>query len=280
MPEGNIKEGKYYTVIEASNPWKPFDIKEIMRYKDMLYFKILNGYKVQIKQTVFGYFWVFFEPAFNIIFYSLVFGTIVKINTGNLPYIIFNATAVLGWTYFSGCMNGSISSLINEANIIQKIYFPRIFIPLIPCIIKLPDFILQFFMTLVLMAFFGFYPGFHIFLIIPILLIMLIYGAGIGLLLSTFVLQYKDINRFWGFFMRFYVYAVPLAYPLTTIPVRYQWIYMLNPGAALIESFRGAMLGTSIPWMYLGFSFVFSIILLYISAVVFRIREPNIVDTL
>ncbi len=274
------KKDIYYTVIEASNPWKPIDLKEIVRYKDMLYFKILNGYKAQMKQTVFGYFWVFFEPAFNIVFFSLVFGTIVKINTGEIPYVIFNATAVLGWGFFSGCMNGGIGSLLNESGIIQKIYFPRIFIPLIPSIIKLPDFILQFILTLILMAFFGYYPNIQIFMIIPILLIMMIYGISIGLLLSTFVLQYKDISKFWGYFMRFYIYAVPLAYPLTTIPQKYQCLYLLNPGAALIESFRGALIGTQIPWMYLGISLIISLILLYVSAVIFRIREPNIVDTL
>ena len=280
MPQGISKEEKYYTVIEASNPWKPFDFKEIIRYKDMLYFKILNGYKAQMKQTVFGYFWIFFEPVFNVLFFSLVFGTIVKISTGEVPYIIFNATAVLGWGFFSACMNGGIGSLLNESGIIQKIYYPRIFIPLIPGIIKLPDFLLQFILTLVLMAIYGFYPGFQIFLIIPILLIMMIYGFSVGLLLSTLVLQYKDVNKFWGYFMRFYIYAVPLAYPLSTIPSKYQWLYLLNPGASLIESFRGALIGTPIPWAYLGVSLIISLILLYVSAVFFRIREPNIVDTL
>ncbi len=280
MSHSDTEEPGYYTVIEASNPWKPFDFKEIIRYKDMLYFKIINGYKAQMKQTVFGYFWVFFEPAFNIIFFSLVFGMIVNVNTGDIPYVIFNATAVLGWGYLSGCMNGGMGSLQHESHLIQKIYFPRIFIPLIPCIIKLPDFVLQLIMTLVLMAFFGFYPGISIILILPIILVMLIYGASVGLLLSTFLLQYKDVNRFWGYFMRFYIYAVPLAYPLTAIPEKYQMLYMLNPGAALIESFRGALLGTPIPWPYLGFSFVLSLVFLYISAVIFRMREPNIVDTL
>jgi len=274
------EKDKYYTVIEASNPWKPFNLKEFISYKDMLYFKIVNGYKAQMKQTIFGYFWIFFEPAFNIIFFSLVFGMLVKIDTGETPYIIFNATAVLGWGYFSSCMNGAMSSLLNESHLIQKIYFPRIFIPLIPCIIKLPDFILQFIMTLILMAIFGFFPGFQFFLIIPILLIMMLYGVSIGFLLSTFVIQFRDVSKFWGYFMRFYIYAVPLAYPVSFIPEKYQWIYFLNPGAAIIESFRAAMLGTTIPWFYLLLSMIFSLFLLYISAVVFRMREPNIVDTL
>lgn len=280
MSETVSEKKSYFSVIEASNPWKPFDFKEIIRYKDMLYFKIINGYKAQMKQTVFGYFWVFFEPAFNIIFFSLVFGMIVNVNTGEIPYVVFNATAVLGWSYLSGCMNGGITSLQNESHLIQKIYFPRIFIPLIPCIIKLPDFVLQLIMTLILMGIFGFYPGFSIFLIFPIILIMLIYGASVGLLLSTFLLQYKDVNRLWGYFMRFYIYAIPLAYPLSTIPEKYQWVYLLNPGAALIESFRGAMIGTPIPWLYLAISTLIAFIFLYIAAVVFRMREPNIVDTL
>ncbi len=271
---------KYYTVIEASNPWKPFDFREIIRYKDMLYFKIINGYKAQMKQTIFGYFWVFFEPAFNILFFSLLFGAIVKIDTGSIPYVVFNATAVVGWGFFSACMNGSIASLLNESGIIQKIYYPRIFIPFIPGIIKLPDFILQLIMALILMAVYGFYPGFQFFLIIPVLLVMFFYGISLGFLFSTYVVKYRDINRFWGYFMRFYVYAVPLAYPLSTIPERYQFLYMLNPGAVLIESFRGALLGTPIPWVYLLITFCISLVCLYFTAVVFRMREPNVVDTL
>lgn len=271
---------KYLTVIEASNPWKPFDFKEIYRYKDMLYFRILNGYKAQMKQTVFGYFWIFFEPIFNIIFFSLIFGMLVNVQTGDVPYIVFNATAVVGWGYMSACMNGSIGSLLNESGVIQKIYYPRIFIPLIPCIIKLPDYIFQLILVIVLIAFYGFYPGIQIFMIIPITAIMLMYGVSFGYLLSTFVLQYKDVNKFWGYFMRFYVYAVPLAYPLAGIPEQYQWLYLLNPGATLVESFRASLLGTPIPWIYLVISFAVSLLMVYVAAVVFRMREPNIVDTL
>jgi len=278
--ETTSPENKYLTVIEASNPWKPFDIKELIRYKDMLYFKIVNGYKAKMKQTVLGYFWVVFEPAFNIVFFSLIFGALIKINTGDIPYVVFNATAVLGWGYLSMSMSQSVNSLTKEAPIIGKVYYPRIFIPISPGLILLPDFLLQLIMTLLLMSFFGYYPGIQILLIIPILFIMFIYGISSGLLLSTYILQYRDLDKLWSYFMRFFIYAVPLAYPVSAIPEKYRFYYLLNPAAALIESFRAAMLGTAVPWLHLGFAFIISLCLLYFTAVIFRMREPNVVDTL
>lgn len=277
---------KYHTVIEATNPWKPFDLTEIFRYKDFFYYKIVNGYKAQQKQSILGYFWVAFDPAFSILFYSLVFGAVAGIATGDIPYVAFNASAVLGWTYLSGCMNNATSSMQANAGIIQKVYFPRIYIPLVPCIVSLPNFLINTVLTLILLAYFGFYPGIQILAIIPIMFVMIIFSMGLGLLITTFKLQYRDLGRIWGYFMRFYAYAVPMAYPVTAITDQFpdkEWIYtlfMLNPAAPLIEGFRGALLGTPIPWFYIGIAFIVSLILLYVGAVVFRFREPNIVDAL
>lgn len=277
---------KYHTIIEAKSPWKPFDFSEIFRYRDFFYYKIVNGFKAQQKQSILGYFWVVFDPAFSILFYSLVFGAVAQIATGETPYVIFNATAVLGWTYLSGCMNSASSSMQANAAIIQKVYFPRMFVPLVPCIVALPNFMINFVLILILMASFGFYPGIQILAIVPIMVIMVIFSVGLGLLLTTFKLQYKDLNRVWGYFMRFYAYAVPMAYPVSAITNQFPdkpWVYtlyMLNPAAPLIEGFRGALLGTHIPWMYIGITFLVSLVLLYVGAVVFRYREPNIVDAL
>lgn len=276
----------HQTVIEAVNPWKPFNLKEIFQYKDFFYYKIVNGYKAKQKQTILGYFWVVFDPAFSIVFYTLVFGTVAGIATGDIPYVVFNAAAVIGWGYLQKCMDSATSSMQANAGIIQKVYFPRIYVPLIPCIIGLPNFLITLACGLVLLSVYGYYPSWELVFLVPIILVMIMFSMGLGLLLTTFKLQYRDAGRVWGYFMRFYAYAIPMAYPVTAITDRfpdYEWIYpvyMLNPAAPLIEGFRGALLGTEIPWFYIGIAFLTSSLLIYIGAVVFRYREPNIVDAL
>jgi lipopolysaccharide transport system permease protein len=116
--------------------------------------------------------------------------------------------------------------------------------------------------------------------LIPVILVSVTFSTGIGLLLTTFFVQFKDLPRVWGYGMRFYMYALPIVYPTSVIPEKYLWIYNLNPGVAIIEGFRAAMIGTPMPWEKLGIAFLISTVLLYAGAVVFRYREPNIVDAM
>lgn len=276
------KKAEYKTVIEANNPWKPFNFKEIFAYKDFFYFKIINGFKSQQKQTILGYFWVIFDPAFSILFYTIIFGKVANIDTGEMPYVVFNTAAVLGWSYLNKCMNASTASLKSESNLIQKVYFPRSIIPLIPCIVEFPNFLLRLVLTLCLLAWFGFYPGFELLYLIPMLLIMVVFSMGMGLLITPFRLQYRDLDRIWGYFMRFYAYAIPMVYSIDNLPVSEFWknVYMLNPAAPLIAGFRGALTGTEIPWIYVGISALTSLLIFYIGGVIFKHKEPNIVDAL
>ncbi len=274
---------KYRTVIEASSPWKPFDFKEIFRYRDMFYFKILNGYKAQQRQTIFSYLWVIVDPAVRILFFTIIFNKIAKVDTGDVPYIIFNAAAMAGWTFFYSGMDGAVHSLKSESNLLQKVYFPRIFIPLIPSIIHFPNFCIQLFFTFLLLIYYGYSPDASVFSIIPILLIMVIYSCAIGLLLTTLMIQFKDLGKIWSYFLQALTYSVPLAYPMNLFPENLQKILAYHPIIPLIQGFRSAMLGAKgsvIPWTDIGVSFLFSLILLYIGAVIFRLREPNIVDAI
>lgn len=268
----------YRTVIEAVNPWKPFDWKEILRYRDMFYFKIINGYRSAQRQTVLSYLWVLLDPVINIVFFSIVFGSVAKIQTGEIPYIIFNASAMAGWLFIRESLNGAVRSLKNEATLLKKVYFPRIFIPMVPCITVLPNFLIQLTCTLILLSCYGYYPTLQIFALIPILFIMFIFSTAMGLLLSTFMLQFRDLHKIWNYFMQILMYAIPLAYPVSAIPEKWQFIYLLNPPAALLESFRNALVGAPIPWIPLAISAASSIAFLYIAGVLFKSREPNIVD--
>tara|TARA_B100001093_G_scaffold78881_1_gene70142 strand:- start:18286 stop:19125 length:840 start_codon:yes stop_codon:yes gene_type:complete len=276
---------KYKTIIKANSPWKPFDFKEILRYKDMFYFKSLNSYKAQQRQTVLSYIWIFVDPVVNIIFFSVVFGHLAKISLEGSPYdgmsyTAFNAAAMAGWIFMRTGLARSPNSLVEERNLLDKVYFPRIFIPIIPTIVNLPNFLIQLVCTQIVLAYFGHFPSWNYWAIIPILLCMVIYSVALGLFLTTFMLQFRDLPRIWGYIMQYYVYTLPLAYPLTNIPEKYAFLYLLNPGVSLIEGFRAALLGVAIPWGSIGISLSFSLFLLYVGAVIFRHKEPNIVDAL
>lgn len=276
---------KYKTVIEATSPWKPFDFKEIQRYKDMFYFKVINNYKSQQRQTVLSYLWIFIDPIVNIAFFSIVFGSVAQISFDGspydgMPYPVFSAASMAGWIFLRTGLSRSPNSLLDERSLLDKVYFPRIFIPIVPTVVNLPNFLIQLFCTFLILAYYGYFPGFTIVAIIPILFCMFLFATAFGLFLTTFMLQFRDLPRMWGYAMQFYVYALPIAYPLTNVPERYQFWYSLNPGVPLVEGFRAAMLGVQIPWSGIGISFIISMVLLYGGGVIFRFREPNIVDAI
>lgn len=268
------------TIIEATSPWKPFDFAEIARYRDLFYFKILNGYKAQHRQTVLSYLWVILEPLVNIAFFAIVFGRLAGIDTGDTPYAAFNASVMAGWSLLSVGLSGAVLSLNAEADLLQKIYFPRIYIPVIPTIVNFPNFLIQLFCTGIVLAYFRIYPGWQIIFIIPVILCNTILVTAAGLLLSTFFVQLKDLAKVFPFFMRFYQYSLPIVYPLSLVPEKYRWLYELNPGVPIIEGMRASLLGTPMPWFSLGVTTLCSLVILYIGAVVFRLREPNIVDAI
>tara|TARA_B100001093_G_C26788369_1_gene997778 strand:+ start:656 stop:1492 length:837 start_codon:yes stop_codon:yes gene_type:complete len=275
---------KYKTVIEASSPWKPFNFKEILRYRDMFYFKILNGYKAQQRQTVLSYFWVIFDPFISITAYTVIFNMIGKIDTGAVPFVAFNASVMAGWNFFNSSLNGSIHSIGSEAGLMQKVYFPRIYIPIIPTIINFPNFLIQLVCTYGILLYYGIFPSLQLLYLIPVIFCCIVLTTGIGLLLTTFFIQFKDLPIVWGYVMRFYFFSLPIVYTKTSIsglvPEKYMWIYDLNPGVPIIEGFRAAMIGTPMPWEKLGVAMLISCAVLYVGAVVFRLREPNIVDAM
>jgi len=267
-------------LIEAINPWKPFAFRELFRYRDMFYFRVLNSYRAEHRQMVLSYLWIVIDPALKILFFSMVFGSIAKVQTGALPYVVFNASAVVLWQYLGACLNASVTSLSNDTVLVQKVYFPRIFVPVIPCIVQLPNFAVNLLLVLVLLACRGYPPTLELFWVIPLAVLSVLWAAGIGLLLSTYVVQFRDLRKIWVTAMQFMIYLAPVAYPLQAIPAAWRPLYLLNPSATLIEAFRCALLGRPLPLASLGLSAAVCLGMLYLGAVAFRRREPTIVDTI
>ena len=182
--------------------------------------------------------------------------------------------------FLKNAMNFSVLSLNADRVLLQKIYFPRMFIPLVPIVVYFPNFVIQLVLSIILISVFGFFPNLNflwVFLIFPI---MILFSCSIGLLVSTFVVQFRDLELIWKYLMQFLVYLLPVAYPISIVPEKWLHIYELNPVVPLIQSFRYALIGGELPLVGLLYSGVFSLILFFFSSLLFRMREPTIVDAL
>jgi len=268
------------TVIDASKNWKPIDFKELSRYRDLFRFRVINQYKAQQRQTVLSYLWIILDPAINILFFTIVFGGLVNVDTNETPYIVFNTASMAGWMFLKNAMNFSVLSLNADRILLQKIYFPRVFIPFVPIVVYLPNFFIQFFLSLILLSSFGFFPGTQILWLMAVLPIMLIMCLGTGMLISSFVVQFRDLELIWKYILQFLVYLIPVAYPIAVIPDNWRFWYELNPLVPLIEGFRYALIGGEFAAISLVYSAIFSVVLLLVSSMIYRLRESTIVDAL
>lgn len=243
-----------YKVIEPSSGWKMVDFKELWRYKDLLYFLTLRGIKARYAQSILGVSWAIIQPLFTTLVFTLVFGGLAKVDSDGMPYILFSYLALWPWNYFSGTLTESANSLIQNANMITKVYFPRMVLPLSAILSKLLDFIIAFVVVIVLLIYFGQVPGWGI-LFLPLLLVQLLMcSLGIGMFLSALAVKYRDVKHALTFVVQLLLYAAPVVYSTSAVPEQYQPFYILNPMVGVIEGFRAAFLDRPMPleWIWPG----------------------------
>lgn len=249
--------------IEPQTSSKFIDTKELIRYKDLLYYMVLRDVTVLYKQTVLGFSWAIITPLFQIVIFSFVFGRLagIKPDVSDMPYPVFSCLAVIPWTYFSNAVNASGQSLINTSSILTKVYFPRMIIPLTPVFSKLVDFSISFLILIGLMFFFRYTPGSNIiFLLIP-LLIIVITASGMGFWLSSLAVQYRDFKFAMTFMIPLLMYVAPVTFPASLVLKKLgetaYHIYALYPMVGGIEGFRSAFsAGRQMPWDIIGISSV------------------------
>ena len=237
------------TVIEPQSGWNMVNWREVWRHRDLFYFLVLRDVKVLYKQTALGFTWAIIQPVFSMIVFTVVFGRLAKVSSDGVPYPIFHYTALVPWTYFAASMTGSTQSLIGNVGIFTKVYFPRLFIPMTPVIAKLVDFGVAFIILLGMMVVYHIWPTVYVLFLPYLILMMIMTAAGIGMWLSALAIQYRDIKYGVQFLTQLLMYAAPVVWPASLIPVKYRLIYGLYPMAGVIEGFRSALLGTRpMPW--------------------------------
>jgi len=269
------------TVRERRRGWRSLDLGELVAYRDLFFFLVVRDVKVLYKQTVLGLGWAILRPLFGMVVFSVVFGRLAKVPSDGLPYPLFSYTALVPWTYFQTAIIASTNSLIAGSQLISKVYFPRIVVPMAPVVAGLLDFAIAMSVLAVLMFYYGVAPTAS-FVFLPILvLIMVLTAAGVGLWLSVLAIQYRDVRFAVQFVAQFLMYAAPVVWPASLIPPEYRLAYGLYPMAGVIEGFRSAILGeTAMPWDLLAVGSVSALVVFLVGALYFRRTERILADVI
>lgn len=254
-------------------------LREIWHYRELLYFLVWRDIKVRYKQSILGILWIIIQPVVTMVIFTLLFNKILGVGSGSeLPYPIFTYTALLPWTYFSGTLSRGAVSLVGNRNLISKIYFPRLIVPISGALPGLVDFAIAFVILLLMMVYYNLVPSIQILLLPFSLFLAMITALGVSLWLSALNVQYRDIQYVAPFLVQIWMYATPIIYPISRIPERWLWLYNLNPMVGVVQSFRWVLLGDS---SYNGISWasVLIAILIFISGVIyFRQTERVFAD--
>ena len=271
--------GPSTTIIEKKSRLKLVDWKELSDYRDLLYFLIVRGIRAKYAQSVLGVSWAVIQPLFTMLVFTIVFGNLAKISSDGVPYALFSFSALMPWTYFSGVLNEASNSLTTNANMLSKVYFPRIVLPLAAMLGKLLDFSITLLVMGVLLVMFNYMPSYQLVFLPLLLLYLLMTALGPSLILAAWSVQYRDIKYAMTFIVQLLMYAAPVVYPLSLIPQKYQLWYALNPLVGVIEGFRAAILGTSaMPWPIIGIGFSMSWVILMVGLYTFSRLERTFAD--
>ena len=268
------------TIIEPKKGWVPIDLKEIWDYRELLYFLTKRDIKVRYKQTVLGGLWAIIQPAFTMVIFTLFFGRLAKIPSDGMPYPIFVYVGLLPWTYFANAVSNSGNSLVGSANLITKIYFPRLIVPASASLAGLLDFFVAMFVLGVLMIHYSFLPSIVGILLFPFLVgLTFLCALGVGLWLSAMNVQYRDIRYAIPFLIQIWMFVSPVIYPVSIVNEKYQWLLAINPMGGVINAFRASILGHQpINWPLLGLSAVMIFLILGSGLFYFRRMEKVFAD--
>jgi len=267
------------TVIEPRRGWIGLDLGELWEYRELFAFLVWRDVKVRYKQTVLGAAWAVLQPFLTMIVFSLFFGRLAGVPSDDVPYPIFSYSALVPWTFLATAVTQSSNSLVTSANLLRKIYFPRLIVPTSTVFAALVDFSIAFAVLLAMMAFYGFAPTANALWLPLLLLLALVTALGVGLWLSALNVQFRDVRYTVPFLVQFWLFATPIAYPSSLLPEVWRPLYAVNPMVGVVEGFRWALLGTdTAPGPMIAVSCLAAVTLLVSGALYFRRMEKTFAD--
>jgi lipopolysaccharide transport system permease protein len=231
--------------IEPSRGWVSLKLHELWEYRELLYFLMWRDVKVRYKQTALGAAWAIIQPFFTMVVFSLFFGRLAGIPSDGVPYPIFSFAALVPWTFFANGLNQSSNSLVGSADLIKKVYFPRLAVPIATVLSGVVDFALAFLVLLGMMLYYGVIPTPNTLWLPLFFLLALVTSLGVGLWLSALNVKFRDVRYTVPFLTQFWMFSTPIAYPSSLLSEPWRTLYGLNPMVGVVEGFRWALLGTN-----------------------------------
>lgn len=274
------------TIVKPKTKLLELNLKELWKYRDLITMFVIRDFKTMYKQTVLGPLWIIINPMITTIMFTIVFGGIANISTDGMPQFVFYMAGNTIWTYFATCLTKTANTFLSNAAVFGKVYFPRLVSPISTVISGLINFFVQFGLFLFFVIYYAntgnsVKPNIYI-IITPFLLLMVaMLSLGFGIIISSLTTKYRDLAVLVTFGVQLWMYATPIVYPLSQIPSKWSALLLLNPMAPIVETFRYAFLGSgTIPWFYLGISFLTTCGVLFIGVMLFNKVQKTFMDTI
>lgn len=267
-----------HALIKSDEAGVQLNLGELWHYRELLYFLTLRDIKVRYKQTLMGVAWVIIQPLTTVLIFTLVFNRFVRLDTGSLPYPLFALSGLLLWLFFANAVTNSTHSLVSNANLITKVYFPRMFIPAASVGAGLVDLGVAFLLLIVLCFYYGVALTLNILLLPLFVLMMALLALGVGLLSAAVTVKYRDLRHALPFIIQLWMFASPVIYPTSIVPAKWKWLVTINPVAGIIEGFRASLTGRPFDWAHVSISAVITLAVLVGSVYIFRRFEDTFAD--
>lgn len=277
-------EQKFTTVIVPKTNLLDFHLKEVLKYRDLIFLFVKRNFVSQYKQTILGPLWAIIQPLLTTVVFTVVFGRLAGLAAAGVPAFLFFMCGNIAWQYFSGCLTQTADTFTGNAGILGKVYFPRIVMPISTVLTNLISFGIQFVMFLVFLAIYwvrGVVSPTLYALLLPLLLLqMAMLSLGVGVIISSLTTKYRDLKMLVGFGVQLWMYGTPVAYDIGIVPQRFMGLYMLNPMTPIINTFRTAFLGLgSFDLLYYLISWGVTFALLFVGLLLFNRVEKTFMDT-
>ena len=264
--------------IESAQRWAGIDLRDLWAHRDLLYFLVLRDVKVRYKQTALGVAWAVLQPLLTMIVFTAIFGRLAKVPSDGEPYPIFVFAGLLPWNFFNLAVTNSSNSLVGNAGLITKVYFPRLVIPAAAVGASLVDFAIAGVILFVMAFHYGVIFGASVLMLIPMALLTTLFATGVGMWMSALNVKYRDVRYALPFVLQIWMYLTPIIYPITFIPARWRGLIALNPLSGIIQGFRSAIFGRAFNWSTIAISAAVICSVLICSGFAFRHMEREFAD--
>ena len=265
-------------VIQPSKRWSILSFRDIWAYRELLFFLTWRDVKVRYKQTALGAAWAILQPLFMMIIFTIFFGRLAGVASAGIPYPLFALAGLVPWTFFANAITASGNSLVGSANLITKVYFPRLIVPAAAMLAGLVDFLLAFMMLVLMMVYYRVTVTVQILFLPVLILLTALFSLGVGTWMSALNVKYRDVRFALPFLIQLWLFVSSVILPSSSIPQKWRWLVMLNPMSGIIEGYRSALFGLPFDWPAIGLASVLTIIVLFYAIYAFGRAERSFAD--